>query len=84
MVSETTNVNKGIPVTTQKNRGTVRHGDFYPGRMAAIKGSAIVTVGRNIKLNSTQLRTNRCGGGVEYLYRDRESRRRRRKGKYRI
>jgi hypothetical protein len=27
-------------VTTQKNRETVRHGDFYSGRIAIIKGSA--------------------------------------------
>jgi hypothetical protein len=27
------------PVKTQPNRGTVRHGDFYPGRLADIKGS---------------------------------------------
>jgi hypothetical protein len=27
-----------IPVTTQRNRGTVRHGDFYHGRVALIKG----------------------------------------------
>jgi hypothetical protein len=39
-VSAATNVNKGIPVTTQKNRGTVRHGDFYSGRLAIIKRSS--------------------------------------------
>jgi hypothetical protein len=25
-----------IPLTTQQNRGTVRHGDFYPGSVAVI------------------------------------------------
>jgi hypothetical protein len=32
-------------VATQKNRGTVRHDDFYPGRVAVIKGSAFVNSG---------------------------------------
>jgi hypothetical protein len=41
-ISASTNVNKGILMTTQKNGGTARHVDFYPGRMAAIKGSAFV------------------------------------------
>jgi hypothetical protein len=36
------NVNKGILVTTQKDRGTVHHGDFYPGRVSDIKGSAFL------------------------------------------
>jgi hypothetical protein len=36
------NVNKGIPMTKEKNSGTVRYGDFYPGHMAVIKGSAFV------------------------------------------
>jgi hypothetical protein len=35
-------LNKVIPLTTQNNRGIVRHGDFYPGRVAVIKGSAFV------------------------------------------
>jgi hypothetical protein len=30
------------PVTTQPNRGTIRHGDLYPGSLADIKGSAFV------------------------------------------
>jgi hypothetical protein len=29
-------------VTTQKNRGTILHGDFCPGHMADIKGSEFV------------------------------------------
>jgi hypothetical protein len=29
-------------MTTQKTRGTVRDGDFYPGRVAVVKGSAFV------------------------------------------
>jgi hypothetical protein len=35
--SRATNVNKGIPMTTKQNRGTVKHGDFYPGRVEVIK-----------------------------------------------
>jgi hypothetical protein len=31
-------------LTTQKQRGTVRHGDFYPGPVAVIKGSAFVNL----------------------------------------
>jgi hypothetical protein len=30
-------LNKAIPATTQQNRETVIHGDFYPGRVAVIK-----------------------------------------------
>jgi hypothetical protein len=44
------NVNIGIPVTIQKNRGTVRHGDFYSGCMAVIKGSAFVN-SRTVEIN---------------------------------
>jgi hypothetical protein len=29
-------------MTTQKNRGNVGHGDFYPGRVADKKGGALV------------------------------------------
>jgi hypothetical protein len=36
-------LNKVISVTTQKNNnGTLENGDFYPGRMAVIKGSAFI------------------------------------------
>jgi hypothetical protein len=41
-VSAATNMNKSIPVTTQKNRGTVRHGDFHSSRLAVIKGGSFV------------------------------------------
>jgi hypothetical protein len=30
------------PVTTQQKSGAVRHGDFYPGFLAVIKGSTFV------------------------------------------
>jgi hypothetical protein len=36
-VSAAANIIKGIPLATQKNRGTVRHGDFYSGRLAVIR-----------------------------------------------
>jgi hypothetical protein len=35
-------LNRVISVTTQKNKGTVRHGDLYPGHVAVMKGSAFV------------------------------------------
>jgi hypothetical protein len=35
-------LNKVIPVTTQRNIGTARYGDFCPGRVAVIEGSAFV------------------------------------------
>jgi hypothetical protein len=41
-VSAARSINKFISVTTQKNRGTVRHGDVYPGRTAVIKSNAFV------------------------------------------
>jgi hypothetical protein len=39
LVPAATNANKGIPVTTQQNRGSVQYGDFYSGRVEVIKGS---------------------------------------------
>jgi hypothetical protein len=41
-VSAATNVNKNIPVITKRNRGTVRHGNIYPGSVEVIKGRAFV------------------------------------------
>jgi hypothetical protein len=41
-VSVAKNLKKVIPVTTQKNTGTVPHGDFYSDRPAIIKGSSFV------------------------------------------
>jgi hypothetical protein len=35
---------KGIPVTIQKNRRTVRHGHFYSGGLEVITGSAFIDV----------------------------------------
>jgi hypothetical protein len=31
-----------VPVTTQGKRGTVRHADFYPGRVEVMNGSTFV------------------------------------------
>jgi 4-hydroxyphenylpyruvate dioxygenase-like putative hemolysin len=39
-----------IPGTTQQSIGTVRHGDFDPGHVTFIKGSAFVNSIRNIRL----------------------------------
>jgi hypothetical protein len=43
-LSGSRSLNKVIPMTTQKNRGTVWHDDFYPGCMADIKSSAFVNL----------------------------------------
>jgi hypothetical protein len=50
-----TNVNKGILVTTLENKGTVRYGDIYPGRVAVVKGSAFVN-SRVVEIGSRLVR----------------------------
>jgi hypothetical protein len=57
-----TNVNKGITVRTQQNRGTVRHGDFYPSHVEVIKGSGFV--------NSRESRPVRDADSSERLFRE--------------
>jgi hypothetical protein len=58
LVPAATNLNKGIPVTPQKNRGTVRHGDFYRGLLAVIKGSTFVN-SRVVEISPRLVRDSR-------------------------
>jgi hypothetical protein len=39
-----------IPVTTQQNRGTVRHGDFYPSCMAVQHWTTLCIITKKVLL----------------------------------